>query len=82
MNNFWSVTFQSQDSSITFSTVCYLKQKFSDLVEKLLKENEELKNNQLIFLYGGKLMDLDKTLEENRIKNGSKIVISKMDKNN
>ena len=82
MNNFWSVTFQSQDSSITFSTVCYLKQKFSDLVEKLLKENEELKNNQLIFLYGGKLMDLDKTLEENRIKNGGIIIISKRDKNN
>ena len=82
MDKYWSVTFRSQDSSITFSTVCYLTQKFSDLVEKLLKENEELKNNQLIFLYGGKLMDLDKTLEENRIKNGGIIIISKRDKNN
>ena len=59
-----------------------MTQKFSDLVEKLLKEFEELKNDRLIFLCSGEQMDLDKTLEENRIKNGSKIVISKMDKNN
>ena len=58
---------------------CHHSQTFRELVENLYEEFKELKEKEIFFTCGGLTMDLDKDLEENKIKNKDTILINYID---
>ena len=60
---------------IDFNIACRPSDKFEDVEEKIYLMHPELKNRQLNFIFCGCLIDKNRTLEENRIRDGSKILI-------
>ena len=76
LSNYWSIIFQSIDSKINTPMTCHPSQTFRKLVENLYEEYKELKQTNIFFTSGGLVMDLDKNLEENKIKNKSIILIN------
>ena len=76
LSNYWSIIFRSLDSKINTPMTCHHSQTFRELVENLYEEFKELKEKEIFFTCGGLTMDLDKDLEENKIKNKSIILIN------
>ena len=60
---------------INTAFTCNKKTKFKKVLEKFCEINEEYKNKNLIFMSGGNSINIEKTIEENRIKDGDKIVV-------
>ncbi len=62
-----------------FSYPIYLKktQKFIEAEKKFVENNQDFKGKNLIFLLGGRTIDKNKTIEQNRIKKGDNIVCYK-----
>ena len=58
---------------------CHRSQTFRELVENLYEEFKELKQINIFFTCEGLKMDLDKNLEENKIKNKDTILINYME---
>ncbi len=69
-----AVHFQTTDQGINYSVPCNSSDKFSHLVNKFLEEYPEIRNKSIFYLNGGQIMDLDKTVRENRIKSGTTIL--------
>lgn len=49
-------------------------QKFSDVVDEIIKQYPSVKNKSLYYLYNGNVVDVNKTLAENKIKNDGHII--------
>ena len=69
-----AVHFQTTNQEINYSVPCYSSDKFSSLVNKFLEEFPDIRNKSIFYLNGGQIMDLDKTVRENRIKSGTTIL--------
>jgi len=65
-----SITFISFDESILYSIICKNTYKFIEIENMLYDKYIEYKNKNNIFLFNGKSINPNKTLEENNIKNG------------
>ena len=69
-----SVIIKSMDQDFKSSFICKKSDKFKVLEQKLYKKKPELKNKSLFFIYVGNIIDVEKTIEENKIKDGGFII--------
>ena len=75
-----NIQFNSVNQTIiNLSIICQKKDNFKIVKNILFKEYPELKNNKIFFLVNGGIVDEIKTLEENRIKNNTIIVIAEQE---
>ena len=78
-NQLISLNYLSTDRSIKCSISCNPKDKFSTVEEKLFPKYPELKEgNKEKFIFNGDVLDSSKTIEENKLKEGPKIMILKI----
>ena len=78
-NQLISLNYLSTDRSIKCSISCNPKDKFSTVEEKLFLKYPELKEgNKAKFIFNGDVLDSSKTIEENKLKEGPKIMILKI----
>ena len=66
-------------ASIQEPIMCTQKQIFNEVENKLYEKFPELKNGEYYFLVGGNKVNKYLTLEENKIKDGDKIIIEKFE---
>jgi len=79
-----SVIISSSSQDFKSSFICKKSDKFKVLQQKLYEKNQKLKNKSLYYLYDGNNIDVEKTIEENNIKEGGIIIynINLFDDNN
>jgi len=70
-----SVIIRSSDQSIKSSFICKKSDKFKVLEQKLYKKCPDLKNKEHYYLCGGNIIDVEKTIEENKIKECAYIIL-------
>ena len=68
------VNIKSSEQNIEFSIKCKKSDKFKDLVEKFYEKYTDLKNEQHHFVYNENKIDIEKTLEQNKIKDNDIII--------
>ena len=71
-----TIKFITSDQHIDHSLSCFNTDIFSDIEDELYNNYPELKFRNNVFLCGGKVLERMKTLEENEVKDGDKILIS------
>ena len=72
-----SVIFSSFDEKINYSVICKNTDNIHKIEDELYKEYPNLFENQnIIFLYKGKIINRYQTLESNHIKNGDTIILN------
>ena len=76
-NQIFAINFISVDQTIHFPIACKKTDRFNLLEEKLFKEYPNYNNIDIYFTANGKLIDREKTLSENGIKNGDTIILNK-----
>ena len=74
-----SVIFSSDDQNIQHSVICKNTEKLNRLVEKLFIEYPEYSDSNCYFVSNGQRVNLYKTLDENKIKNNSVIILNKIE---
>jgi len=74
-DKFLSIIFTSTDQVIHYSIVCKFEDYFSQIEQKLYKEYPEYKNSNNTFLCKGSLIQKDKSLKDNKIKNSDVITL-------
>ena len=72
----FSFIINSVDGTVHFSVIGYESKYFREIEEELFKEYPNLKTKNIIYLHEGAIIDKNKTLKENKIKNNSNIVIN------
>ena len=72
-----SLIFSTQDNIIQTSLVCYPNDKFSDVVNKIYEKEvyPEYKNKPKYYLSNGERIEENKTIEQNKFKDGNKVFI-------
>ena len=75
----FAINFISTDQKINCLMVCKKSDIFRVLEEKLYKDNEELKNKNLVFTANGSKINRYETSENNGIKHGNAILINIFD---
>ena len=73
------ISFKSIDQTIDFSVPCLGSDIFLAIEEKLYQEFPKLKDTNNYFLHNGKDVLRFKTMAQNNIKSGDKIIINKND---
>ena len=73
-----AVIFSSLTYDINFPMACKKTDIFSKIEKKLYQKFPELNNKKLYFISGGKTVNKHWTFEENKIKNGSTILIQEI----
>ena len=71
-----SIIFNSVDQKILYSFACKNTDKFSQIEEKLYKEYPEYSKKKNYFISNGDVIDKNKTLEENKIKDNNIITLN------
>ena len=66
------------DQDFKSSFICKRTDKFKVLEEKLYERKPELKNKSLYYLYYGNSIDIEKTIEQNNIKDSGITVFHKV----
>ena len=80
--NLMCIIFQSfSDTTIHYPFICKNKQVFEDLENHFYEKYPQFKDTQNYFMVDTFPIDTKKTLEENKIKNGSIIIININDLN-
>ena len=74
-----AVIFKSIDQKITYPVAGYNSDKFSKFEEKLFNEFPELKNKNIYYIINGNVVDKLGNLKDNKIKNGTNILINYID---
>ena len=77
--NLIAVVFTSSDQKINYAVSCYPGDLFSTVETKLVLEHPELKNKNMAFICNGQVPNRYATLEENKIKNGSVIMVLELE---
>ena len=77
--NLIAVVFTSADQMINYAVSCYPDDLFSTVETKLVLEHPELKNKNMAFICNGQAPNRYATLEENKIKNGSVIMVFELE---
>ena len=75
-DNIISVIFKTMDQKIQYSVPCRKTDSFSKIEKKLYKEYPEYKEKNRYFLVNGNMIDVNKTTEENNIKNSDVIIMN------
>ena len=79
INNDISIMFFSCDQSIHYSVVCKLTDTFEMVENKLIRENPDLKNKRLFYLFHGQsIIDKQKTLAQLNLKNSDIIIFNEV----
>ena len=71
-----AVIFNSIDQNINLAISCSLSDTFSKIEKKLFDEFPELKQQNIYYLANGNVIDKSLTLEKNKIKNSTTIIIN------
>ena len=71
-----SIIFNNPNFQI--SVCCQRTDKFSDVLKKFFEDNPDLQNKNFVYLYGGKNIDINQTIEEIKIKNGEQIFLNEI----
>ena len=74
-----SVIIKSTGQDFKSSFICRKTDNFKVLEQKLYKRNPKLKNKSLCYLYYGNAIDVNKTIEENKIKDSSIIMYNELE---
>ena len=74
-----AVIFSSTDQQIHYAISCYKSDIFSTIVNELYEEYPKLKSKNIYFIAGGNAIDMSLTLEQNKIKNSTTILINYID---
>ena len=74
-----SVMFVSTDQMVQHAIACHIYDEFSVVKEKLFNVYPELRIREVYFLAVGRIVKESMTLKENKIKNGTKILITYFD---
>jgi len=78
-DNIISAIFKTMDQKIQYSVPCRKTDSFSKIEKKLYKEYPEYKEKNRYFLVNGNQIDVNKTIEENNIKNSDVIIMNIVD---
>ena len=73
------IKFSSSDQIIQYTTYCFKKDNFSKIEKELFDKFPELRFKNIVFLAGGCLVNTSMTLEQNKIKKNTTIIIHYMD---
>ena len=71
-----TIFFKSTDQRINYELYCNKDSIFKNIEEKINQKFAEYRNKKKIYLYNGKMIDINKTFEENEIKDNSRILIT------
>ena len=71
-----AIHFESNNQDIKYTTTCKKSDKFNNVIKKLLEEYPEYKKKEIFFLSNGERIEENKTISENKIKTGDKILIN------
>ena len=74
-----AIIFNSTDELIHYAVVCYESNNFITVEQEVFKEYPELKNKNIVYLYGGDMVNKNATLRENNIKHNSNLIIAYID---
>ena len=78
--NPFAINFTSADQLIHYPMVCYDSDNFSKIEEELFTEFPELKKKKnLYYIANGGIVDRSATIEKNKIKKGTNILINYSD---
>ena len=70
-----AVNFISLNDNINYPMACKKTDIFSKIEEKLYHEFPQLKSKKIYFIANGNIVDRSSTFEQNKIKNGTTILI-------
>jgi hypothetical protein len=71
-----TIMIQSFTDKFHFSIICKNSENLVRIEKEFLDEYPEYKNRNIFFLFNGSLVDKSKTLEENKIKNNSILILA------
>ena len=60
----------STDQAIKYPIICKKSDNFKELEQKIYKKFPDLKQKEHYFLCNGNIIDIEKTIEENKLKDG------------
>ena len=67
----------SMDQNIIYPIACKYSDYFKNVIEKLYQEYPELRTNkEIYFLVNGNVVNKEITIEQNKIKGGSNIILN------
>lgn len=69
------INFSSSDGKVSFGLSCKKTEIFNLVLKRLYDKYPEYKNKNCHFLSGGNLIDINKTIDENKIKSDDNIII-------
>ena len=75
----FSIIFTSVDQTVHYSVICYESNKFSEIIKELFDEYPILKTKKVCYLCEGRIIDENKTLQENKLSHNSNIIINYLD---
>ena len=67
---------KSSDQTIKYPLICKKGEKFKELEQKIYEKYPNLKNEKHFYLCKGNIIDIEKTIEENKIKDNDIILIN------
>ena len=73
-----SVIIKSSDQTIKCPFICKKREKFKELEQKIYKKYPDLKNKKHFYICNGIPIDIEKTIEENKIKDNDFILINEI----
>ena len=71
-----AVHFTTANQKINYAIPCSNSDKFTHVVQKLYKEYPNYKNKDCFFLCNGRVLDLNMSMEQNKIKTGNTIIVN------
>ena len=71
-----SVIIKSSDQTIKYPLLCKKSDKFKELEQKIYEKYPNLKNEKHFYLCKGNIIDIEKAIEENKIKDNDIILIN------
>ena len=71
-----TINFLSIDQQIKFDTICFDSDFFSTVENKLFDEFPVLKTQNIFYISNGKVIDKSLNIEQNKIKDGTTILIN------
>ena len=78
-NDVMVVNFESTDSSIHEGIQCLGTETFAEVEERLYQKYDEFRNTNNMFTFNGRTILRFKNLKENKIRNGDKVILLKIE---
>ena len=78
-NDVMVINFESTDSSIHEGIQCLGTDTFAEVEERLYQKYDEFRNTNNMFTFNGRTILRFKNLKENKIRNGDKVILLKIE---